>query len=152
MSKTITIQNNILEHLKENLDILRLKYFRMFLPKENAIEEKGKNESGYYPFLLIRPRKELKDGVFKKRIFEIIIGLEEENDDKAQENLFDIVEKVIEIIEKNSIVPGKFAINPATIVGDFNPEVCGEDFWGYTITFEADIPAVKSKILEEMDF
>ena len=151
MSKTITIQNNILEHLKEKLDIPGLNFFKIFLPKENAIVKEGEEKSNY-PFLIVRPNKEIKDGFFKKRKFEIIIGIKENNDDKAQAELFDIAEKVIETLEKNSLVPGKFTIDPTTIVGDFNAELCGEDFWGYIITFESDIPVQRSKILEERGF
>ena len=58
----------------------------------------------------------------------------------------------METIEKNTIVPGKFAINPTTIVGDFNGELCGEDFWGYIISFEGDIPTPESNILTEAGF
>lgn len=151
MSKTITIQNNILEHLKEKLDIPGLNFFKIFLPKEKAIVKEGEEENNY-PFLLIRPSKELKNGVFKKRKFEIIVGIKQENDDKAQEELFNLAERIIEILEKNSLVPGKFTIDPTTIVGDFNAELCGEDFWGYIISFESDIPAPTSRILEERGF
>lgn len=151
MSKTITIQNNILEHLKEKLDIPGLNFFKIFLPKEKAIVKEGEEKSNY-PFLIVRPNKEIKDGTFKKRKFEIIIGIKESDDDKAQVELFDIAEKVMETIEKNTIVPGKFAINPTTIVGDFNGELCGEDFWGYIISFEGDIPAPESNILTEAGF
>lgn len=151
MSKTITIQNNILDYLKEKLDTPELNFFKMFLPKENAILKKGEEKS-IYPFLIIRPSKERKDGVFKKRKFEIVIGIKENDDEKAQEKLFDIAENVIETLEKNSLVPGKFTINPTTIVGDFNPELCGEDFWGYIISFEGDISVPRSRILEEAGF
>lgn len=151
MSKTITIQNNILEHLKEKLDIPGLNFFKMFLPKEVAIVKEGEEKSNY-PFLIIRPGKEVKIGVFKKRKFELLLGTEQTDDEKAQEEIFDIAEKIIETLEKNSLVPGKFTIDPTTIVGDFNAELCGEDFWGYIISFEGDIPAVRSKILEERGF
>lgn len=151
MSKTITIQNNILEHLKEKLDIPGLNFFKIFLPKENAITKKGE-EKNIYPFLIIRPSKEVKNGLFKKRRFEIIIGIKENNDEKAQDELFDIAENVVEVLEKNSLVSGKFTIDPTTIVGDFNSELCGEDFWGYIISFDGDISTPKSKILEERGF
>lgn len=151
MSKTITIQNNILEYLKENLDIPGLNFYKIFLPKEDALIIEGEEKSNY-PFLIIRPNKETKDRVFKKRKFEIIIGIEESDDEIAQEELFNTAEKITEILEKNSLVPGKFTIDPTTIVGDFNAELCGEDFWGYIISFESDIPAPKSRILEERGF
>ena len=151
MSKTITIQNNILEHLKEKLDIPGLNFFKMFLPKEVAIVKEGEEKSNY-PFLIIRPGKEVKNGVFKKRKFELLLGTEQTDDEKTQEEIFDIAEKIIETLEKNSLVPGKFTIDPTTIVGDFNAELCGEDFWGYVISFESDIPVPKSKILEERGF
>lgn len=151
MSKTITIQNNILEHLKEKLDVPELNFFKMFLPKEQAIVKEGEEKSNY-PFLIIRPGKEIKNGVFKKRKFELLLGTEQTDDEKAQEEIFDIAEKIIEILEKNSLIPGKFTIDPTTIVGDFSAELCGEDFWGYLISFESDIPAPRSKILEERGF
>ena len=56
MSKTITIQNNILEHLKEKLDIPGLNFFKMFLPKEVSIVKEGEEKSNY-PFLIVRPNK-----------------------------------------------------------------------------------------------
>lgn len=151
MSKTITIQNNILEHLKEKLDIPGLNFFKMFLPKEQAIVKEGEEKSNY-PFLIIRPGKEIKNGVFKKRKFELLLGTEQTDDEKAQEEIFDIAEKIIEILEKNSLVSGKFTIDPTTIVGDFSTELCDEDFWGYLISFESDIPVPRSKILEERGF
>ena len=146
MSKTIKIQKAILEYLEEKLEDKDLKFFEMFLPKVSGMKKKGENDSNY-PFLLIRPGDTKKNGIYRQRTFEIIIGLEEENDQVAQERLFDLAEKTIEIIEKNSVVPGKFAIDPGTIDGLFKPEICGGDFWGYTITFNAEIPSVASRIL-----
>ena len=100
MSKTITIQNNILEHLKEKLDIPGLNFFKMFLPKEVAIVKEGEEKSNY-PFLIIRPGKEVKNGVFKKRKFELLLGTEQTDDEKAQEEIFDIAEKIIETLEND---------------------------------------------------
>lgn len=153
MSKTLIIQKNILEYLKEKIGLQyqNLKFYEFFLPKVSGMVKKG-DEEKRHPILLMSPLDEKKEGIFKKRAFRIILAVEGEDDQKAAGELFKISESVIETLEKNSLVPGKFAINSDSIKGEFRTEECGDDYWVYSITFLADILTPRSKILEEKGF
>lgn len=151
MCKTLEIQKHIKEYLQEKIKYPNLKFYEFFLPKESGMRKENE-EKDNSPIIVLSPLNEVKDNLFRKRIFRIIIGVNGEDDAKASKELFELGELVVETIEKNSLVPGKFTINPSTIKSEFNIEECGMDYWVYVITFEADIPTPESSILEGMGF
>ncbi|WP_297406994.1 hypothetical protein [uncultured Cetobacterium sp.] len=151
MSKTLKIQKHILEYLEEKIKYPNLKFYEFFLPKESGMRKENEEKENS-PIIVLSPLNEIKDNLFRKRIFRIIIGVNGEDDAKASKELFELGELVVETIEKNSLVPGKFAINPSTIKSEFNIEECGMDYWVYSVTFEANIPTPKSNLLAERGF
>lgn len=148
----INTQNGIIDQLKEKLKNKNIKFYKVFLPKKRGLKD-SKNTNDEYPFVLIRPFKSLKKDTFKMDSFEMILGIENNDIESGEKELFDFAKEIISIFEENSCVQGRYNIDLNSIEEEFKAdEYCVGDYWHYTIKLDTFAYEKESKILERMGF